>query len=82
MCGCFQDVFHERVKVYQNWQHAQMMLNKKREQKAKLELSGKPDRGNTAGVEVVEVKGSVMNSLSFVIVCRSVHHSLGIHFFS
>lgn len=31
------------------------MLNKKREQKAKLELSGKPDRGNTAGVEVVEV---------------------------
>ena len=50
-----QDVFHERVKVYQNWQHAQLMLNKKREQKAKLELSGKPDRGNSAGVEVVEV---------------------------
>jgi hypothetical protein len=31
------------------------MLNKKREQKAKLELSGKPDKGNQASVEVVEV---------------------------
>jgi sorting nexin-1/2 len=55
----FQEVFHERVKVYQNWQHSQQMLNKKREQKAKLELSGKPDKGNQASVEVVEVSASV-----------------------
>jgi Vps5 C terminal like. len=48
-------VFHERVKVYQNWQHSQLMLNKKREQKAKIELSGKLDKGNQASVEVVEV---------------------------
>jgi len=55
----FQEVFHERVKVYQNWQHSQQMLNKKREQKAKLELSGKPDKGNQASVEVVEVSVSL-----------------------
>jgi sorting nexin-1/2 len=54
----FQEVFHERVKVYQNWQHSQQMLNKKREQKAKLELSGKPDKGSQASVEVVEVSAS------------------------
>jgi sorting nexin-1/2 len=54
----FQEVFHERVKVYQNWQHSQQMLNKRREQKAKLELSGKPDKGNQAGVEVIEVSAS------------------------
>ena len=59
LIGAVKDVFHERVKVYQNWQHAQLMLNKKREQKAKLELSGKPDRGNTAGVEVVEWQAKV-----------------------
>jgi hypothetical protein len=35
------------------------MLNKKREQKAKLELSGKPDKGNQASVEVVEVSVSL-----------------------
>lgn len=54
----FQEVFHERVKVYQNWQHSQLMLNKKREQKAKIELSGKLDKGNQASVEVVEVSAS------------------------
>lgn len=59
LIGAVKDVFHERVKVYQNWQHAQLMLNKKREQKAKLELSGKPDRGNTAGVEVIEWQAKV-----------------------
>jgi sorting nexin-1/2 len=55
----FQEVFHERVKVYQNWQHSQQMLNKKREQKAKLKLSGKPDKGDQASMEVVEVSASV-----------------------
>jgi hypothetical protein len=55
-----QEVFHERVKVYQNWQHSQLMLNKKREAKAKLDLSGKPDPGNKAAMEVVEVTNSLL----------------------
>jgi hypothetical protein len=40
------------------------MLNKKREQKAKLELSGKPDKGNQASVEVVEVSECGLTQLS------------------
>lgn len=53
------------------------MLNKKREQKAKLELSGKPDRGNTAGVEVIEVctvyslmTNDLINVLLFIPMCH------------
>ncbi|XP_047117940.1 sorting nexin-2 [Schistocerca piceifrons] len=57
--GAIKEVFHERVKVYQNWQHSQQMLNKKREQKAKLELSGKSDKGVQAGMEVVEWESKV-----------------------
>lgn len=50
-----QEVFHERVKVYQNWQHAQLMLNKKRELKAKLDLSNRTDKGNTVSLEISDV---------------------------
>ncbi|XP_066996933.1 sorting nexin-2 [Anabrus simplex] len=59
LIGAIKEVFHERVKVYQNWQHSQQMLNKKREQKAKLEISGKPDKGSIAGMEVVEWEAKV-----------------------
>jgi len=41
LLGAVKDVFHERVKVYQNWQYAKAMLGKKRDAKAKLELQGK-----------------------------------------
>ncbi|GIY59425.1 sorting nexin-1 [Caerostris extrusa] len=49
-----KDVFHQRVKVYQTWQHAQQVLTKKREQKAKLELVGKTDKIPQAKEEVIE----------------------------
>lgn len=54
-----QDVFHERVKVFQNWQHAQLMLNKKREQKARLEQSGRTDKTSQAATEVLEWESKV-----------------------
>lgn len=57
-CYLMQDVFHERVKVYQNWQHSQMMLNKKREAKAKMEIMGRTDKSNQAREEVLEVSCS------------------------
>jgi sorting nexin-1/2 len=53
--GAIKDVFHERVKVFQNWQHAQMQLTKKRENKAKLELNGRNDKLEYAQKEVEEV---------------------------
>lgn len=53
--GAIKDVFHERVKVFQNWQHAQMQLTKKRENKAKLELQERRDKLDFAQKEVEEV---------------------------
>lgn len=58
LCFFFQCVFHERVKVYQNWQHSQLMLNKKREYKAKMELANRADKGNVAANEIIEVRFS------------------------
>lgn len=55
LLGAIKDVFHERVKVFQNWQHAQMQLTKKRENKAKLELSQRNDKLEQAQKEVDEV---------------------------
>lgn len=56
ICVLLQEVFHERVKAYQTWQHAQQTLNKKREVKAKLELQVRNDKIAQAREEVVEVK--------------------------
>uniref|UniRef100_A0A182KBQ1 PX domain-containing protein n=1 Tax=Anopheles christyi TaxID=43041 RepID=A0A182KBQ1_9DIPT len=57
--GAIKDVFHERVKVFQNWQHAQMQLTKKRENKAKLELQDRRDKLEFAQKEVEEWEGKV-----------------------
>ncbi|XP_043277267.1 sorting nexin-2 isoform X2 [Venturia canescens] len=59
LIGAIKDVFHERVKVFQNWQHAQMMLNKKREQKGRLEQSGRSDKTGQAATEVTEWEAKV-----------------------
>jgi len=55
LIGAVKDVFHQRVKVYQTWQHAQQTLTKKREAKAKLELAGRSDKVPAANDEVTEV---------------------------
>ncbi|XP_025418453.1 sorting nexin-2 [Sipha flava] len=54
LIGAVKNVFHERVKVYQNMQHAQMILTKKRDQKTKLELTGRLDKVGTVTNEVTE----------------------------
>ncbi|XP_046398580.1 sorting nexin-2-like isoform X2 [Ischnura elegans] len=59
LIGAVKDVFHERVKVYQNWQHSQLTLTKKREAKAKLDLSGKTDKSSLAAEEVSEWEAKV-----------------------
>lgn len=56
LIGVVKDVFHQRVKVYQTWQHAQQTLTKKREIKVRLELAGKSDKYSQANDEVVEVR--------------------------
>ncbi|RWS17212.1 Sorting nexin-2-like protein [Dinothrombium tinctorium] len=59
LIGAIKDVFHQRVKVFQTWQHSQQMLVKKREQKVKLELAGKTDKIPQANEEVVEWESKV-----------------------
>jgi len=57
-----KEVFHERVKARQACQHAQQMLNKKREHKAKLELQARNDKLAQAREEVVEWEEKVEKS--------------------
>lgn len=57
--GAIKDVFHERVKVFQNWQHAQLQLMKRRENKAKLEIAGRTDKYEQAQKEVEEWESKV-----------------------
>ncbi|XP_011310837.1 sorting nexin-2-like isoform X1 [Fopius arisanus] len=59
LIAAIKEVFHERVKVFQNWQHAQMMLNKKRELKARLEQAGRSDKTSQAANEVTEWEAKV-----------------------
>ena len=55
LIGSVKDVFHQRVKVFQTWQHAQQMLTKKREQKVRFELAGRNDKIQQANEEVTDV---------------------------
>lgn len=50
-----KSVFHERVKVFQNWQHAQMQLSKRRENRGRYELNNRTDKLEQAQLEVEEV---------------------------
>lgn len=59
LVGAIKEVFHQRVKVYQMWQHAQQMLARKREAKAKLELASKGDKLPQARQEVLEWEAKV-----------------------
>ncbi|VDN28145.1 unnamed protein product [Gongylonema pulchrum] len=44
--GTLKELFFERVKVWQNWQSAQQNLTRKREAKARYELSGRTDKAS------------------------------------
>lgn len=59
LIGAVKDTFHQRVKVYQTWQHAQHQLTKKREAKARAELAGRSDKIAQANEEVHEWEGKV-----------------------
>ena len=59
LIGAVKDIFHQRVKVYQTWQHAQQQLVRKREQKARAELAGRSDKVAQANEEVSEWEAKV-----------------------
>ncbi|XP_023947705.2 sorting nexin-2 [Bicyclus anynana] len=59
LINAIKDVFHERVKVFQNWQHAQMQLTKRRENKAKADLANRPEKIAQASTEIIEWESKV-----------------------
>lgn len=59
LVGAIKDAFHQRVKVYQTWQHAQQTLTKKREQLNRYQLAARSDRIPTARNEVEEWEAKV-----------------------
>lgn len=59
LVGAIKEVFHQRVKVYQTWQHAQQTLTKKREQLNRYQLASRSERIPTAKNEVEEWEGKV-----------------------
>jgi len=49
-----KEVFHERVKIFKTWKECEMLLTKKREQRAKLELARKMDKIPQVSQEITE----------------------------
>ncbi|XP_037087966.1 sorting nexin-2-like isoform X2 [Pollicipes pollicipes] len=73
LLGAVKDVFHEREKLYQTWQHAQQTLTKKREVKARLELQGRSDKLQQLTEEVTEWEAKVERSQEeFERISRSI----------
>ncbi|CAB3399658.1 unnamed protein product [Caenorhabditis bovis] len=54
LVGALKDVFEERVRAWQNWQNAQQTLARKRDQKTKLDLSGRSERSEQLKNEIEE----------------------------
>ncbi|KAL4228170.1 sorting nexin-2 [Mactra antiquata] len=54
LLGSVKEVLHERVKTYKIWKDAEATLNKKRENKAKLEIAHKTDKISQAQQEITD----------------------------
>ncbi|EJD75657.1 PX domain-containing protein, variant [Loa loa] len=63
-----KELFFERVKIWQNWQGAQQNLTRKREMKARHELSGRTDKAN----QIVDEINSVCFSSCMIVICEWV----------
>ena len=54
LIGAVKNALNERNKSFQNWQHAQSMVLRKKEQKARLEMGGRAEKLPSANEEVIE----------------------------
>ena len=50
-----KEVFHQRVKMFSNWQRAEETLKSKKDTKAKLEAANKQDKIPAAAAEIRDV---------------------------
>ncbi|WKX92635.1 hypothetical protein Q1695_010567 [Nippostrongylus brasiliensis] len=78
LVGALKDLFAERVRVWQTWQTAQQNLTRKREQKARLELSGKNDRATALRDEMDEaVRRMDQLEAEFVELSKLIREEIG-----
>lgn len=78
LIGAIKEALHQRVKVYQNWQHAQQQLIKKKEMKARSELAGRSDKAAQAVDEFNEWKGKVERGQhEFEEISTNIREELG-----
>uniref|UniRef100_A0A0P6ESB0 Sorting nexin-2 n=1 Tax=Daphnia magna TaxID=35525 RepID=A0A0P6ESB0_9CRUS len=77
LLGVVKDVFHERVKAFQTWQHAQQMLAKKREAVDRWEATGRSDKVAPAKDEVLEWEAKVNRSQEeFDVISKAIKKEL------
>lgn len=57
--GAIKSAFHERVKVFQIWQHAQLQLSKRRDNKTKMDQAGRSDKIEQIQEEINEWEAKV-----------------------
>ncbi|KJH40801.1 Vps5 like protein [Dictyocaulus viviparus] len=78
LVGALKDLFAERVRVWQNWQSAKQNLVRKREQKARLELSGKNDRAVSLKDEMEEaIRRMDQLEAEFSDLSNLIHEEIG-----
>jgi sorting nexin-1/2 len=72
-----KEVFHERVKIFKTWKECEMMLTKKREQRAKLELARKMDKIPQVSQEITEFELRVEKGQEeFERISKNIHVEL------
>ena len=73
MLLCRQEAFREREKMFAIWQSAQATLAKKRDQEAKLKISGKPEKLTQVQDEIKDVRrGTCFTVLNCFLVLTFV----------
>ncbi|KAL7988834.1 hypothetical protein Chor_007753 [Crotalus horridus] len=74
----FYGVFDHRMKCWQKWQDAQVMLQKKREAEAKLQLANKPDKLQQAKDEIREWETKVQQGeRDFEQISKTIRKEVG-----
>ncbi|XP_026576202.1 sorting nexin-2 [Pseudonaja textilis] len=78
LIGAVKGVFDHRMKCWQKWQDAQVMLQKKREAEAKLQLANKPDKLQQAKDEIREWETKVQQGeRDFEQISKAIRKEVG-----
>ena len=77
LIGAVKGALNERSKAFQNWQHAQSMVIRKKEQKARLEMGGRVDKIPSASEEVLEWENRLEETQAhFNQISRVIKHEI------